>query len=335
MQSNSVFRPRYPLVALVWGFWLALAWPLTSLADADAQDWMQRMLEARKLRNYEGVLVYGRGEEVNSVQVVHRYQNGEEQERLLHLDGERREIRRQGDKIICILPGKETLELEHSLPSGPFSGPYAASPILPAEQYRLTLTGGGRVAGYDAVKLAVMAQDDYRYSYLLWLDKQTALPLKSLVLNKQGEVLERMQYTTLTIDSPIDDPKLALPAPVKEQPISGVTEAKAEPAALVQWRPQWLPPGFQEVPALVTRVDGQGTRGTDSLVYSDGMSAFSVFIEPVGRKPAPEGVSQTGATIAYARSTEWADSYYMITVVGEVPKATAQRVAESVRAKQP
>ncbi len=328
-------RHRHALMVLAWGLWLALTWPLTSFADADAQDWMRRMLEARKLRSYEGVLVYGRGEEVNSVQISHRYQDGGEQERLLHLDGERREIWRNGDRVVCILPGKETLELKHSLPSGPFSGPYAASPVPPAEQYRLTLTGGGRVAGYDAVKLAVMARDDHRYSYLLWLDKKTALLLKSLVLNKQGEVLERMQYTTLTIDAPIDDLASQFQELVKEQPAAkgAETAVKTEQAAVLAWLPQWLPPGFQEVPALVTRMDDKSARSTDSRVYSDGMSAFSVFIEPIGREPAPEGASQTGATIAYARSADVAGDHYMITVVGEVPLATVKRVAESVGPK--
>src|SRR5690606_16030591 len=283
------------------------------------------------------VFVDGRGDEVSSIQIQHRYQNGNEQERLVHLDGERREIMREGNRVFCLLPGKEVMELEQSLLSGPFSGFDGNQPLPSRDQYHMTLAGAERVAGFDAVKVAVTARDEYRHSYLLWLDRKTALPLKSVVLDKQGEVLERMQYTSLEVGGDIADSELRLGSlPRSHQdshPKDGAhpkveTTIPDEPRQ--RWMLSWLPEGFKKSPYQIKRVASDGVK-VDTAVYSDGLSAFSVFVEELGSESASHGVSQLGATIAYSRMEVVGESNYMITVVGEVPLVTARQVADSIQ----
>ncbi len=331
-------RTRAGMWMLV-GLLLILCLPSPSVAEVpvsqetEAEGWLRKMAEARRTQSYEGVFVYGRGDEVSSIQIQHRYQNGNEQERLVHLDGERREIMREGNRVFCLLPGKEVMELEQSLLSGPFSGFDGNQPLPSRDQYHMTLAGAERVAGFDAVKVAVTARDEYRHSYLLWLDRNSALPLKSLVLDKQGEVLERMQYTSLEVGGEIADSELN-----PELLFAGKQHSGSKAEALVatpdesskRWVLSWLPEGFKKSPYQIKRVAADGMK-VETAVYSDGLSAFSVFVEDLGSESLSHGVSQLGATIAYSRMEVVGDSNFMITVVGEVPLVTAQKVASSVQ----
>lgn len=299
--------------------------------ETEAESWIRKMAEARRMQNYEGVFVYGRGDEVSSIRILHRFKDGNEQERLVHLDGEKREILREGNRVFCVIPGKEVMELEQSLLSSPFSGFDAEHSLPSREQYHMTLAGVGRIAGFDAVKVAVTARDEFRHSYLLWLDRKTALPLKSLVVDKQGEVLERMQYTSLEVGEEIDDSELnleLLPPGRKHARKESLVSSQGETDQ--RWILHWLPDGFKKSPYQIKRVAANG-RKVDTAVYSDGLSAFSVFVENLGSETVSHGISQLGATIAYSRMEVVGNHNYMVTVVGEVPLVTARQVADSIR----
>ena len=74
---------------------------------------------------------------------------------------------------------------------------------------------------------------------------------------------------------------------------------------------------------------GEGSDPIDFLVASDGMASVTVFIEEQPRALTDgEGVVLRGSTLAYTRGT--ADNY-LITVMGEVPVATARLLADAIR----
>ena len=63
------------------------------------------------------------------------------------------------------------------------------------------------------------------------------------------------------------------------------------------------------------------------LVYSDGLVAVSVFIEPIGAGAShPIGTSRQGGINVVIRQQD--DN--LVTVLGEVPVATVQQIAHSV-----
>jgi len=68
-------------------------------------------------------------------------------------------------------------------------------------------------------------------------------------------------------------------------------------------------------------------------VYSDGLAAVSVFIEPLaGRaETARLGLASMGALNVYTR--EVAD--HLVTVVGEAPAVSVQRIADAVEYRRP
>jgi len=110
--------------------------------------------------------------------------------------------------------------------------------------------------------------------------------------------------------------------------ISRTLDEPAVTASVVQrmdgWQLGWRPEGF--VPAAAPR-SGKG----QAVAFSDGLAAFSVFVEPAGPVSMPTGASLIGATTVYMHQVTEGDSAFLVTVVGELPPQTARQVAESVR----
>jgi sigma-E factor negative regulatory protein RseB len=69
------------------------------------------------------------------------------------------------------------------------------------------------------------------------------------------------------------------------------------------------------------------------MVYSDGLAAVSVFIEPLAARhdPVRTGLASMGAINIYTREV----ANHMVTVVGEAPALSVQRIADSVEFRQP
>ena len=73
-------------------------------------------------------------------------------------------------------------------------------------------------------------------------------------------------------------------------------------------------------------MDGQAP--VDHLVFSDGLAAFSVYLERITGERSPfEGLSQMGALTAYGKRI----GEFQVTVVGDVPRVTVDRVGRSVQ----
>ncbi|HEY9119732.1 MAG TPA: sigma-E factor regulatory protein RseB domain-containing protein, partial [Marinobacter sp.] len=49
----------------------------------DAEYWLDRLGPALNMTSYRGVFVYARGDQVSSMQIAHRYQDGVVEERLV------------------------------------------------------------------------------------------------------------------------------------------------------------------------------------------------------------------------------------------------------------
>ena len=69
------------------------------------------------------------------------------------------------------------------------------------------------------------------------------------------------------------------------------------------------------------------------VVYSDGLAAVSVFIEPLQGRSEPQrpGLASMGAIHVYTRQV----ANHMVTVVGEAPAASVQRIGNAVEYRRP
>ncbi|MDX1634044.1 MAG: MucB/RseB C-terminal domain-containing protein [Marinobacter sp.] len=318
------------LAAVFWATLLALA-PVPVLAESPSRAdlWLQKLGPAMNLTTYRGVFVYARGEQVHSMQIAHRYHEGQVQERLVQQDGAGGEILRKGERVLCVLPDHGRVQLDQVIPSGPFAEAMASQWVPDSRWYQSVLLEDDRVAGHTTVQVALEARDAHRYSYRLWLEKNTGLLVKSHVRTASGEVLERFQFTSLEIIDSLPDSEFELQTEgriIKNRALAG-EPAPAE-SRMSGWRLGWRPDGF--VPAVAPRSGGK-----PAVAFSDGLATFSVFVESTGAMAMPTGVSRIGATTAYMRHVEAGDAGYLITVIGEIPPATAMRLAESVEVDAP
>ncbi len=66
-------------------------------------------------------------------------------------------------------------------------------------------------------------------------------------------------------------------------------------------------------------------------MYDDGLARFSVFLEPLNGANITDTRTQLGPTVAVSRRLTTPAGEIMVTVVGEIPIGTAERIALSMR----
>ena len=309
-----------PLLSLLIGSCVMVP-ALAANSSPEASEWLNKLALAEQKQSYQGSFVYERNGSFSSHDIWHRVQDGKVSERLLQLDGAAQEIVRVDGKVQCI---------SGALVSGVGAPPDGAARVLDPLKlmswYDLRLAGRARVAGRDAVIVTLTPRDQHRYAFELHLDRQTGLPLRSLMLNDKGQLLERFQMTRLDTDDLPTDRDLRPSAACK--PVEHVASTKAE--AVAGWRSDWLPDGFELINSSVRR-DPARDSTISSLMYDDGLARFSVFLEPVKDDSGADVRTQLGPTVAVSRRLNTPKGKVMVTVVGEIPLGTAERIALSMR----
>lgn len=335
MSKARYFGLRLTYLSLpgLLALFLTMVMPASAIAgEKSAAYWLERLGPALNMTSYRGVFVYARGSSVHSMQIAHRYHDGIVEERLVLQDGGSGEIVRRDMNVVCVLPEQGKIKLDQVIPSGPFAEAFTSQLSPVSRWYSAELKGEDRIAGYDVVTVALTAKDKNRYSHSLWLEKSTGLLLKSHVLAADGDVLEHFQFTSLEITEDIPDSEFEIRTEGREISRtlseagrhSGSRDGFSKTPRMHGWHLDWRPEGFEPA-AVPSSSKGQ------TVAFSDGLAAFSVFVEPVGRVSMPTGASRIGATTIYMRQLQSRNKAFLVTVVGELPPASARQVAESVR----
>jgi len=307
-----------PLLTLLLSGWFVVP------AHADeAQDWLTRLGQAEQQQSFQGTFVYERNGSFSTHNIWHRVQDGKVRERILQLDGSAQEVVRLDGRTQCV-----SGLLVAGLGDTPNSAARALDPQKLKNWYDLAVIGKSRVAGRPAVIVSLTPRDQHRYGFELHLDKETGLPLKSLLLNDKGQLLERFQFTQLnTADTPPDKDL----QPGSDCKVVNLESDKASAVKAAQsWRSDWLPPGFV-LTSSTARKDPATKNQVNSLMYDDGLARFSVFLEPLNGEKITDTRTQLGPTVAVSRRLTTPQGDMMVTVVGEIPAGTAERIALSMR----
>ncbi|MGQ7275572.1 MucB/RseB C-terminal domain-containing protein [Marinobacter sp. V034] len=327
--STPAKRPGVRWVAACMALLTLCLVPHVSAADSQdqAEAWLEKLGPALNTTSYRGVFVYSRGEQVSSMRIAHRFRDGQVQERLVIQDGAQGEIVRRGGRVYCVLPSHANIQLDAILPSGPFSGAFTDK-LMPFKRwYVARMLDDDRVAGHEAVVVALSPRDMHRYQYRLWLEKNTGLLVKSQVRTAQNDILERFQFTVLDLAPDIPDKEFEIQSAAPARTFNIETKAKPAPDAAQQvtigWKLGWHPQGFE------ASASSEEPRG-QAVSFSDGLASFSVFVTPVGDMRMPTGISRIGATTVFMRNLKDGQRQVLVTVVGEIPPKTAVEVANSV-----
>jgi sigma-E factor negative regulatory protein RseB len=295
-----------PLLPLVLGGWLVLP-----AHASDAQDSLKRLAQAEQQQSFQGTFVYERNGSFSTHRIWHSVADGKVRERLLQLDGSAQEVLRVDGLTQCV---SGTLE----------SG--VANKL--SAWYDIKTVGTSRVAGRAATIVSLMPKDQHRYGIELHLDDETGLPLKSLLLGERGQLLERFQFTGFDTASALTERELQPSADCK--PVQTAKNKAEVPTKPAPWRLDWVPPGFEQS-ASALRKDTPTNAGISNLMYGDGLASFSIFVEPVSGPAVSDTRTQLGPTVAVSRRLSTPKGDVTVTVVGEVPLGTAERIALSLR----
>jgi sigma-E factor negative regulatory protein RseB len=305
-----------------------------TLADDSPRAWLEKMSRAVDTLNYTGTLLHMHGKDADVLSVVHRVENGNVTERITAQDDVGREMIRSDAQVQWIFPDRQSILVEKR--GGRAGGLPRLGGRLPDYSgigdayYNVAFADGARVAGRDTQGIAIRPKDSYRYGYRLWLDRATAMPLKTEVLSEEGEIVERLSFTNVSLPARI--PKSAVqPSRLMNSFARRSWDAARkheESASDSGWTVTKLPPGFH-----LTAQNAEASSGSEAglrhLVYSDGLATISVFIDvAVAAAEQAEGLSQVGAANAYTTTTQGR----LVTAMGEVPARTVEQIALSVRA---
>jgi len=320
-EPSQVLRSGRPAMLLVFAVllsFLSTAAPAVERCpelDPPLQRLLTAMTSTTTCGDYSGVVTLRRGSDMQVMEISQRVDDGQGGKVLARLTGQGAQVLRDGFPTDCRDPGRFSAR-SGSAP-GVTSGPGSVCDL--ALSYRFELGPGDRIAGREPLRLRAEPRDTYRFGHVFELDADTALVLKATTLGEDARVLEEFQFASLTMEDPtVSGTGADLPAG-----LSSPGEQPREPNGPA-WNVGWLPSGFVATEAASDAAQRKS--------YSDGLAAFSVFLEPLGVAITPgEGVERQGSTVAYTRGVRLREQPVLITVLGEIPTNTARMVADSVR----
>jgi len=310
-----------------------LLWAAAGMAQAqaapEALDWLRKIYQATEKLSYTGTFVYQQGERTETSRITRRADASGGIERLEVLDGLPREVVRTRDEIRCYLPDSQTVKVDRRRDQRGFPALLPSQVAGLTENYTITVGETARIAGFDCRAIVLAPKDELRYGYQLWADAQSGMLLKARAFNRAGETVEQFTFTQLEIGNVARErlrPRHAARSWRVEQ--SAIAPANLAEAG---WNVVADLPGFHKVVEIRRLL--RDARPVGQVVYSDGLAAVSVFIEPIaGRtEPARIGLATMGAVNVYTR--EVAD--HLVTVVGEAPAASVQRIGNRVEFRRP
>lgn len=300
-------------------------------ADADKSEssineLLGRASEAVRSENYRGILVYLREGQLDTLRVIHRLNDdGVEQERLVSLTGQPREVIRRGGVVTSILPNSEVVLISRHKRESLLGSVAQFSAERMRTHYRVSDMGDRRLADRIGRLVRIEPRDEFRYGYRMLIDQQTRLPLK-LDLMRGEDVLEQLMFTQIDFPETIDDSEFEPGYDidgfrvVKHQAV----QMEDKPVPEDAWQPSHLPPGFELAEDGVRRVTETGY--VRQMLFTDGVATVSAFIAPAGLRKPLEGATTMGAVNAFGHVV--GDT--QITVVGEVPAITVKQIARNL-----
>ena len=287
--------------------------------------WLRKIQDATRNLSYTGTFVYQQGNR-NETSRITRLAPADI-ERLEVLDGLPRELVRTRDTVRCYLPESRVVKVERRTPDRSFPALLPDQLNALAQHYDIALGETHRIGGFECQAVMLTPKDNLRYGYRLYADRSTGMLVRAVTVDAAGNQVEQFTFTQLSLGHVTPDMVKSRHAASRFR----VEDAEAAPARLAGWGLTAELPGFHKVVELTRRVGESKPVG--QVVYSDGLAAVSVFIEPLqGRSEPPRtGLSSLGAIHIYTRQV----ANHMVTVVGEAPAASVQRIGNAVEYRRP
>ncbi|WP_337910424.1 sigma-E factor regulatory protein RseB [Vibrio cholerae] len=282
---------------------------------------LYQMNEASQHLNYELSYILVKKNSIEPLLYRHARQDDQQLAHLVYLSGPVREVIRRGDEVSYIEPGVEPFTIESGNMVAPTIPMLNTDVAELSRYYDFVKVGRAREAGAACQVLRVVPKDGLRYSYVVWVDEKSHLPLRADLLDRDGEVLE--QYRTISFS--VSERLAEIMAGLNKVQLPEVLKLPKGSVQETFWQVTWVPDGFQAMELNRYRM-AMTERLVESQMYSDGLFNFSVYVS------ASDNYSLKGQLVRQGRRTlhSVVKGENEISVVGDIPPATAQRIAQSV-----
>lgn len=298
----------------------------------DPLEWLSRIMGAPQRLSYSGTFVYQSGGQTETSRITHVVDSSGEREKIEALDGSPREVVRTNDEVKCFLPAEQTVIINRQSSRKLFPARLPVSLAGLLENYRVRMGGMARVAGLDTRIVIIDPKDNLRYGHMFWAERETGLLLKARMVDERNESVEQFHFTQLQIGGNInrDALKPRFAAAATEWRVSN---GRAMDASVREdsWIFSAQVPGFKRSSGVKRQMREHADPMTH-YVFSDGLAAISVFIEPLaGKQDAPKsGTYGAGSISVYKRVV----GEHVLTLVGEVPARALRTLGDGIEPRQ-
>ncbi len=311
--------------------WLCLsaATPAPAVGiDTGGFGWLERARTVAQQLDYQGEFILQRGLEVSHTRIVHIGSVKPEQQLLQSLDGEPREILRRGDEVRSYLPQQRRVTIEGMGKQATFPALLPLNRAQFERNYQIRMFASQQVAGHETVAIALDTRDRFHYSYRFWFARETGLLVRAQTISEDGEVVEQVGFRTLKIG---DLSRAPLKATADVRRRWQVERAPISAADLSMWHVGWMPAGFTQVAMLSRRLSSRSgqSREVGQILYANGLSSVSIFIEPWSEEKSLSPLSLGGLNMVGKRHGK-----FWLTIVGDVPMMAVRRVADAIELAQ-
>ena len=292
-----------------------------------ALDWLDRIARSARELPYSGVFVHQTADGASTSRIAHLVdRQGVEHEKLELMDGPLTEIIRRNDELTCYRPDSRTVSIDRRATGRFFPSLITGNAKSIADYYRVKLGSVERIAGFDCQWVILEPKDAMRYMQKLCAEIGTGLLLRAKLFNDRKQMVEQFMFTQLDVTRSVARQSLKSRY---EQTQGWLTQYAVKSAKDTEtgWQAGNLPAGFKKIMEMTRNLVGRPDP-VSHLVYSDGVLNVSVFVESVQTVPNSftSVVAEDGPTSFAMRAVD----DYQVTVMGEVPVAAVQTIADGV-----
>ena len=178
-------------------------------AEIDPADWLNRMGAAVQSTSYEGTVIRIHDGVAEALKVVHTVDDGVVREKVVAQEGSGLEIIRNGNEVHNIRPDRRSVLVEEWDDQSTLFSTLPSSEIRFGNEYDVAIVRKDRIAGREALNLAIRQHDKYRYGHRIWLDTETGFPLQTQLIDEDGAIIEQVKFADIVINQDIDASALA------------------------------------------------------------------------------------------------------------------------------
>lgn len=293
-------------------------------AERKPLDWLNHMGAAVQSTSYEGTVIRMQDGTAEALKVVHTVKDGVIMERVVAQEGNGLEIIRKGNEVHCILPDRKSVLVEEWDDQSTLFSTLPTSDIRIGSEYDVAIVRKERVAGREAILLAIRPHDGFRYGHRIWLDTETSFPLQTQLVS-DGTAIEQVKFADITLNHEIH--ASALEPSYSTENFTWLRQPLGHNGSHIEtsWISDQLPSGFRVVATHEETMAG-GDELVTHILFSDGLANVSVFIAANSGKLVA-GPARVGGSNSF--SVEYGD--FEITAIGEVPAITVEQIATTMR----